>query len=273
MAILSNGCVKHASSHAYTSVKPLTANGEKDAWRGTEAPAVLLEPFHLTLGSKSLQINVSPLRTGSSHHHGRHRDPSAGAGATHAFHSAVKRCHLPSSEPVMPRSRCAPLPSGAGAQRSPGWQQHPLLWPGLASARPRDTHGLCRSEQNVAPSRNRWLQGYQTPYEDTDQTNSCSSANWIYTFQSSNLYLSTRIGHVAFVATACVRPNLFRQRSVASDRHLLNIFTYWTSGKTPSPQIPQINSPKISPNDKRWGVQDLNSQLQNAPRKNKPSDT
>lgn len=140
MAILSNGCVKHASSHAYTSVKPLTANGEKDAWRGTEAPAVLLEPFHLTLGSKSLQINVSPLRTGSSHHYGHHRDPSAGAGATHAFHSAVKRCHLPSSEPVMPRSRCAPLPSGAGAQRSPGWQQHPLLWPGLASARPQDTH-------------------------------------------------------------------------------------------------------------------------------------
>lgn len=139
MAIFSIGCVKHASSTAYSSVKPLTVNGEKDAWCGTEAPAVLLELFHLTLGSKSLQINISPQRTGSSHHYGHHRDPSAGAGATHAFHSAVRCCHFPSSEPAMPRSWCAPLSSGSRSPAEPSWQQQPLLWPGLVSAQPRDT--------------------------------------------------------------------------------------------------------------------------------------
>lgn len=61
MAILSNKCVKHAPSHAYTSAKPPTVNGEKDAWHGAEVPAVLSELFVLTLSSKSLQINVNPL--------------------------------------------------------------------------------------------------------------------------------------------------------------------------------------------------------------------
>lgn len=116
MAILSNGCVKCACSHAYASVKPPTVKGEKDAWCGTEVPAALSEPFHLTLGSKSLQINVSPPRTGSSQHYGQHRDPSAGAGATHTFHSAEKRCPLASSGAEI--SECLPSPPASRAQHS-----------------------------------------------------------------------------------------------------------------------------------------------------------
>lgn len=51
--------------------------------------AILLKLFGLTLGSKSLQMNASPLGIVSLHHCGHRRNPSAGAGA---FHSAANCC-------------------------------------------------------------------------------------------------------------------------------------------------------------------------------------
>lgn len=141
------------------------------------------------------------------------RDPPAGAGGTPAFRSAVKWCPFPSSE----ISVCLPSPPAAAAQQSPGWQQHLLPRPCLCQSSALGCLCQGRSEQNVAPSRNA-LQGYQTPHKDVGQTNSCSSANWIYTLQSSNLYLST--GKIIMERTRSLHGTA-RIRSNLPDREVL----------------------------------------------------
>lgn len=144
---MSNGCVKHASSHTYTSVKPPTVNRKT---HGMELKRLLfLEPFHLTLGSKSLQIVANPLRTGSSHHYG-HQRPMCWSWCHSCISFSSEVVPFPSSETVVPRSQCAsPLfqqPEPSTAQPSPAQHSRTQAGsstfchgPGFATAQPWDT--------------------------------------------------------------------------------------------------------------------------------------
>lgn len=179
----------------------------------------------------------------------------------------------PAASPRCWDLRVLPSLPAARAQQSPGWQQHLLPQPWLCQSSALGHLCQGRSEQNVAPSRNAQLcrvtrfftKTWAKPASAALQTGFIHSSHQICIY-SQGRSLGTE--HVAFVATARVWSNLFRQRNVVSGRHLLNVFTYWPSDKTPPIQFP----PKISLNDKRWDVQDLNSQLQNTPRKNSPCD-
>lgn len=110
----------------------------------------------------------------------------------------------------------------------------PAAGPRLAAAPPAVALGhSCqgRSEQNVAPFRNTSLcrvtrlptKTWAKPTAAALQTGFLHFSLQICIYQQGR---SLQIGHIAFVATACVWSNLFRQRSAASGRHLLNIFTY-----------------------------------------------
>lgn len=209
---MSNGCVKHASSHTYTSVKPPTVNRKT---HGMELKRLLfLEPFHLTLGSKSLQIDANPLRTGSSHHYG-HQRPMCWSWCHSCISFSSEVVPFPSSEPVVPRSQCAsPLlqqPEPSRAQQSPGWQQHLLPWPWLCHSSALGHWCQGRAEQNVAPSRNAQLCRV-TRLSTKIWAKPTATALQTGFIHLSNLYLSTKkiiTGRTrSLCATACLRSNV-----------------------------------------------------------------
>lgn len=141
---------------------------QRDAWRGTEEPAVSLKLFNLTLGSKSSPINVSPLRIVSSHHYGHHRDPSASAGATGAFQPAANCCcFLTASAGKAQTSQCGSLSSGS-------WSQEGLRLTAASSAASRRVCDLPRTQQVSGKTDHAIFQGYVAvqrylaPQEDTD---------------------------------------------------------------------------------------------------------
>lgn len=142
-----------------------------------------------------------------------------------------------------------PLSSSSQSPAEPRLAQHLLPWPWLCQS--SALGHLCQgmSEQNVAPSRNAQLCRVTRLFTKTwaKPASAALQTGFIHPSHQICIYPQGRsLGteHAAFVATAWVWSNLFRQRSVVSGRHLLNIFTYWPSDKTPPIQFPKKNIPK-----------------------------
>lgn len=142
--------------------------------------AVLLKLFSLTLGSKSLQINASPLGIVSLHHCGHCRNPSAGAGA---FHSAANCCCS-----LQHSLHHWGLAAGLPPSKNQSWESRRLTAASsaVASALSAACWGHWSNEhQKTARSRNTWLGSVsRVPRETQTQLLAVSSLQTGYILQS-----------------------------------------------------------------------------------------